>query len=399
MIFGKTKYHSVRRFQPVTEAYQGKNKFLLVAEKEIQTIKDKVAIDPDYIKKAHRHIKVIEDNIAKALNLKDVTLNIYFVSLLAGASINAYTVTNGFCRLADTKFSRDLGVVQDFDSTKIRAGVNVHSFLFYNDDLTAGEVLAVILHEIGHNLYLFSSIGWVRFILNPIGVIITSIISSVHSDTSQAINQWVDRYVPFIGNALNIGLKLHKSLAFYYNLFTGALSGGTNPFHYLMHMLEYPGFLVDYTTRYHEEKYADAVANKYGYGPELATALVKIESIVVDGSTKNEHFPLLVYAQDYYQISIILTLSFFDAHPKNVVRIRDMITSLKESLKDNTIDSRHRVMVREDIEELERHLSNLEALTANGKHRIFTKIMNDIIDKHLGGIGDFRDIFIKAPKL
>lgn len=148
----------INNYTPVTEAYFGKSKYLVEAEKQLEIIikrlkvpfKDigKRTIDATKINQSKEN-KIIEDMFCKQFGFKEMHLH------WSGTDdVNAFTTHYGIMTLADG--SKPVLPVKNSDGTYYDSkhmyvcAVNVYAGMI-DIGLTAEEIMATILHEVGHN--------------------------------------------------------------------------------------------------------------------------------------------------------------------------------------------------------------------------------------------------------
>lgn len=382
--------------QVALEAYMGKSKELLICEKELDKLLKEVSKDRSYIKYMGQHLTLMENYLAKAFEIKEVKLNFYVLDEFVTVGTSAFTFVNGFSYFDKSISDPNLG------PKNIVAGVNISQTFVFSGELSAGELMAIILHEIGHNLYTNTLVYTCKLILNPLGFIFSNLYGIAYNNISTTANRVVIKS-DAVNSIYKIYTDIRKGLLpflrlFQYSLGTiGAIvafipsvyakigqSGGLL------------GYYFDHFQAYHNEKFADSIANKYGYGPELATALKKIGQISNYGSSETK---LFVPGIDFCNTLIMLLYSSVDPHPKNVTRVHDMLASLKDEVKNNKLDSGQRKALERDIKELENLIKNYDKISKSSEKEILTNAVDKLIAGPLNGIGDIRDLFVGHIKI
>lgn len=148
----------IRNYSPVTEAYFGKTKNLMEVEHIIQDIIDKFTVPfKDIGKRRIDAVKVNKSSQNKkieALLCKEFGFKEFVLHWDGNDEVNAYTVTHGILKLTDG--SEPVLPIRNSDGTYYDSKhayicvVNIYAGLV-DVKLTAEEVVACLLHEIGHN--------------------------------------------------------------------------------------------------------------------------------------------------------------------------------------------------------------------------------------------------------
>lgn len=147
---------SKNNLQAINEVYFGKTKEILAIEKQLDLVRNKymnryltnifVNNDPDLLKLN----RMIEDYFG---------FGCFSLNIINEPTINAFTIPIDF-RLREGgtgKIKSDLIVNKNtfkFEkSADYTCMVYIYSGIIFNSEFTTGEVMAMILHEIGHNFY------------------------------------------------------------------------------------------------------------------------------------------------------------------------------------------------------------------------------------------------------
>ena len=148
----------IYNMQPVQEAYFGKTKNLLEAEKIIKSIVKKFKVPFDKIGKrmidAAELNKSSENKKLQELFKKEFGFGEMYIHWDGSETVNAFSFSRGIIKLIDSDMPK-LPVKQSdggyYDSGhNYLCVVNLYSGLI-DAGLTAEEIMAIILHEIGHN--------------------------------------------------------------------------------------------------------------------------------------------------------------------------------------------------------------------------------------------------------
>lgn len=214
--------------------------------------------------------------------------------------------------------------------------------------LTSGEILAIILHEIGHNF----EVGPVRRITVDVLNLVTEpdivnyLVSMATTDAIIQLTEIVD---------VNIPDYLKIALTNMYNMFGVLLSPLSNVMSvytmvnnlimislYLGSLLAtLPIQIIKAALRYDSEKYSDTFATAYGYGAELPSALFKLSHVRIRGGTKYEATQTALDTSRFL-LTLPVTLLYYlaDEHPNNAARALNNMKYMKacrSSIKDPVV--------------------------------------------------------------
>lgn len=261
--------------------------------------------------------------------------------------------------------------------------------LIYNvERYTDREVLAVLLHEVGHNfssknglINNFKNIGSVLTIagavmaamINPAlgaGWLITS--SSLFWKSINAIQQYCYRNYPqamLVVDYIDYGFKIMGDILSEVNFLSRLSTMFLLPTHvlgYVLGSLKHklagftamgPGYLAFLLAGYPDEQFADSFPTMYGYGPDLHSAMDKLQAnrglVTQDILAKN--VPLLMAAYDLCLLPVIIAITPLDEHPAIFERLMNSIRVL-ENEAEQTHNPRLKKRIKSDIARLNKQV-------------------------------------------
>lgn len=200
------------------------------------------------------------------------------------------------------------------------------------NSLTGGEILAVVLHEIGHNFY----VGPIRefgaeflALSNPLDItqwLLQTCLSILTTEGSDIIDQMTSSEFKKANAAVfnAIGTILRPLFA----------AGQLVSICFSLIMLSViiakliisiPFKLGNSVLRYDTEKYSDAFASSYGYGAELSTGLYKLGHLSFPNLTNKKVQNVLDFLMGMYKIPLSLILTLIDEHPETNGRLLNNI--------------------------------------------------------------------------
>lgn len=372
--------------QIVLDAYVGQSKELVQCEgylKEIITM-----IHSDYsgevtkkrtVTRDAEPCKKLEQTLAKFFEIQE--LNIYWKA----GSINAYSVPGSSLVIASRNSNGDFA--------KAKFHIAVYENLVYDANLNERELMAVILHEIGHCFYCSPMLiggELLGYITQPMSIILSFIAPSIMKG-SDRVSEFSKKKMPLLYNLFNKFNHFVMEISYmikYFNIIpniSGAIANGaanlTNP--------------ISAAGKYGGERGADSFAAKYGYGGDQINALKKIErpaniSIV---KTLNDAGEFGDFMADYNQVMTeLVAMLSFDPHPSTDIRAQSMIRKLERDLQNGDYppevkkDLQKEIFrVKEIYKTLDNNKSNVEIKKA------YHNMLNELTNNH----GDVREVLDK----
>lgn len=108
--------------------------------------------------------------------------------------------------------------------------------------------------------------------------------------------------------------------------------------------------------RYRAEKIADNFATIYGYGPDLSSALEKLETSDAKLDINIPVIsPLLGVVESTYKLLVCLP----DEHPATVSRIKDQLNYLEKELAKEDLDPKMKKEIQNQIDDIEKSLNRI----------------------------------------
>ena len=431
-----------RIVEPVEEAYIGKQPNILAMEKCIDRLRkkyyEKMDIFDLVLMKNVEHDaewQRLKELIEDQFGFYSVTLTLFEILQTGmGSTPNACTLPLHFDPVYLAKLRANLKV----DSKHIRFDkkaefctlICLNPKLFFSKELTSGEVLAVILHEIGHNFevatltaslpfhYIRALAAWSQIISsgNPVSI---AFMGSILLNPGRKL---VGRIYKEIQNDPTLS-QLYSFMAYTMNyiLFMRGMSLQNAVMYCILRPLEniLPSQIFDrlanivhYVTRlspvdlaaaqlsYVSEKYSDSFVTLHGYGPEFARAMKKFHAA---GDVFGVHeiiqsTPILghIYGLNDWIFGHITAV--LDGHPDDATRMLTQVNVLEADLKNTRLDPKTRKLINKDIVECKKALKeikmNYDSMDRNSKaktaYNLQTQAFLDNIVTTLFPNGDLR---------
>ena len=263
--------------------------------------------------------------------------------------------------------------------------VCVYSGAMFNPEMTDEEVMAIIMHEVGHNFY--AALDRNHGVLSNL-CSIYNLYASIYNAIIHLLMGQVDKSVDDIKYIITdtnlyrkivdtIGQQLRTNqhaLVVIYDWFetfgniTTTVKGGLFKLIDLLSLgliwpavgfissllkLRSPLSLVFLCWAYPNERLADNFCTMYGYGPAQARALEKLQSRSIKLPSKIEDaYNKIPIISNLYAINMSLgyiIIETFDAHPTTIARTKDQLDMLEREAMKEDLDPKMRKVILSDV--------------------------------------------------
>ena len=384
-------------YEALLEAYAGKPKELLKCEEYLSHIVDE--LNEEYTSVNTKGIatskKVTKDYIwnqkleTELANFFKVgKVNIYWSS---GAGPNAYTINHLNVFIFNNRRKYLSGSPSD-----LTIDICIYEECITIAGLTAAELMAVILHEIGHNFYFCPiTMGFEIFafiVTLPTGLI-TRFISALAIKGQLIIDDLVKKYIPAVYNLL----QLFNNYIYQFNQLFLPLNLINRIYIAVKRlMLAGPIDTLMSITGYGNEIGADSMCAKYGYGPEQASALAKFDNPKNGWTTnieKNDKSGFTSIMHDFSVMTLeLVSLMSLDPHPNDNQRAANILKKLKRDLATGDYPDG----MKKDLENEIKRMEDIFAVCSKNASPSNIQIRQgwyDIINSITGNNSDLRQIF------
>lgn len=417
---------SQNNLQAINEVYFGKTKEILAIEKQLDLVRNK------YMNRYLTNVFVNNDQDLLKLNrmIEDYFgFGCFSLNIINEPTINAFTIPIDF-RIREGgsgKIKSDL--IVDKNSFKFNKSadytcmVYIYSGVIFNSEFTTGEIMAMILHEIGHNFYsainnsgtgvmvdLYISLKaiydiyliFVGLISNPSISLTGSIDLLTSTDDYYKFKEKIKKTLRQNNDLI---IKLIDIYKWFKSLANTAKLSITNIIDMTSIGLLYPiaGVLntinlnllslLFLPMRYKNERTADNFATMYGYGPDHISLHNKMSSLNIKQTSKIKNLymkiPLLsnLYALNVNIGTIMVTA--FDEHPIGISRCSDQINMLRRELEKSDIDPKMKKAIQEDIKACELNIKDIINISGGLKNK---DIIRNAYYKSLYETSDSKDL-------
>lgn len=462
--------YTIRDFQEggiLSEAYVPKSKYLKKAEelldklREPYLIKDSsgitglVKINASRFNSVVNNIQAEKDwvEFEKCLE-KQFGFQTFTVNIFRSSQPNAFTLPVS----VDITHLADFSDVLDTNGLKYRESANINGVSFisdgllFNGKLSSGQILAVILHEIGHNftqmaieiiakinagkVLLGGIIGILSLFLKLDGILgrelsLTAklgLIAGLFANDSvknafnnnrrsnSLANQVFDGATALMSldsdiamlytelvrvKSVFVGVFKNKVISHFKEKAKAQLTGlkGNYKQAITAQIMNYPGFM--------DESFADKFVAMNGYGVEFATGMKVFEAEAHSFGAKGaiDKIPVIgqIFALNYIMESTFNTIMTGEPHPALTSRINSQISILEEELNRPGISDRTRAIIKNDIKDIKEQTEALDKLmhkdinfkSSHYKYYIlaFNRWITEIQPR-----GDIRELFMSKVK-
>ena len=341
----------------VNETYFGKSKELELIEKSFdKAIQSKNKIDAS-------SLGIVAKQLQKKFGFDNVSIGID-----KSPGLNAYT----YIDIADIKKMK----IKTSEGYKALPGNTCSILVVFSPAMLSGvlsgkELTAITLHEIGHQFaskrilnssslrYMASYIRGLSELDKIIRIASqeTNSIADMFMMIRRVISKLTEDAVFAIKYVINTLILLKDILKTPTLKDTYNLIGDSTKFNRIMNYIN--NFdKVKKPIKVHdlEEEMADSFATIYGYGPELASALTKIEASDIDDNFDpydNSFYNLYVYIPIYTLLSYICT-SDDGVAIQTSRRVYAQLLTLRKEMNDINTDAKTKKRILADIDELEK---------------------------------------------
>lgn len=350
--------------------YYGKNDQLKECEAIVQKMIDEAHFSKVYSEEFANLTLDLSQKIKDIFNFWDVSINssLFWSCILMSGGVSSLFAPGGctistsiiikYVQIAGGAFGSSGGSTMGIEFDKNHKGIvfkpgafyalrmflGMDLFMDYGDlSLTAEEIMAVIMHEIGRNFYvgpinefgilaiqLLTTGDIIRILMGEIsfagmtagGIIIDSYISDDIKKGIIRITNFGKMIFDPIFNFLRVAGSI-KTLVLLYKIFTGSVI-------FLISGVRFAQSIVINTLKYDDEKYADAFAAAYGYAEPLSTSLFKISKVRFRKIPTPVNKSLTAFCQ-VAQMPFAILFFLTDCHPNNLARLDNNIKYLENS--------------------------------------------------------------------
>lgn len=395
---------------PIDEAtYYGKNKVLLECEerfnKLIQLCSGRsisgVNFTALYSGEFTEELNSIGEKLGKLFGFRNVQINnnlmvflpqnILVLSSTAGCNLVGSTVIKYAKRIVNGKATIMIDMDKHHKGIKFKPNsiydlrIFISADMFNPDNsyqLTGAEIMAILLHEIGHSFYVGPLHEIAAETINMLNVVDLANLAQ-----SMIVNGLLVEGSTYATEYLN---KEYKTKNIFSRIFN-SISSFMSPYMQLTQLFEpirtamvmmaqfsiatimTPLTFVGGLVGYDAEKFSDSFATTYGYGAELASAMIKLEQARIPfvANRKNKAVEVSEFLLGMVKMPIYYLSLLCDPHSVSVTRLENNLKYMKAAGEKLTNDPK----LKKEYEESLKKLEDLEKDILAGKQG------NSFVDK------------------
>lgn len=370
--------------QSVIEAYAGKSKELLACEGYLREIID--LIDEDYYEgklTSKRHVtrdaepcKKLEATLEKFFGVEEIC--IYWDT----GNINAYSVPGTSILIASRNAKGDF--------SKAKFHICIYENLVYHAELNEKELMAVLLHEIGHCFYSSPFLvggELLGYIMSPMSLVVAFIGMNIIK-LGDRLDEFTKKKIPGFYNIFN----KFQDFIIQINSIMRYTTILPNPLIVIKNAANNLSNPITMVGKYGGERGADSFAAKYGYGGDQISALKKLTKPANTAGVKmvTSLGGLGDFVSDYNEIICdLFTMMSLDPHPNNDVRAQSMIRKLERDLRSGDYPPELKKDLEQEIGRLKRIYSTIDDNKSNVEIK---KAWYNMLNALTHGHSDIREI-------
>jgi len=371
--------NNIEREQPIifNEVYFGKTKELLEAEKIINKIRTEYRYNEDKVNMS-KEIMQFNRLMEKAFKLECFSLVVNYSGLY-----NACTIPMGIMIDAPNANNIASDKISGFNYNYCKGSsiiVYINSGLLFDERFTDGEIMGIIMHEIGHNFQSAISPTSRGFSYIQRSIMLFTLPLQYLYNPSHALQlttgtrKW---YLDILNKLKNDNNQLLQFVYTYKYIFSKIMGFVLSPIHLLQNLKKMVAIPIPIPSpdniisavfnlpKFTDEALADNFATIYGYGAECNSALDKMKHAA--GGWKDEEairsIPFVSTYFDLVNLPTKMVINIIDCHPNEAFRNKHQIDLLKRELDKSEIDPKMKGKIRKDINDLEKTLKSATDMT------------------------------------
>ena len=246
----------------------------------------------------------------------------------------------------------------------------IYMGLLGNPNFTNEEILAILLHELGHNFadaiyddikianQEYMAAAKVYLIICAImsfGLLLPSAIATYIQNTNKHDRKYGKKKHRNIFRGISEGLHAMGTNfgQFWSSVFT-RIKGGSAYERYKM-FLDAQGYKKEARKSLgrQNEVIADKFAGVYGYGPAQVSALFKMDKIESKAEKFVKKIPLIGEVNNDSFNAAIIDLNDYDVHPANIQRANEEISLLKREVERTDVDPKLKKIMTKQIDQIQ----------------------------------------------
>lgn len=250
--------------------------------------------------------------------------------------------------------------------------------------LSSRELIAVILHEIGHNFDYSTYHKFDAFISSILTLGSTAVTINKYKDNLNDIKLEIDKKIKKQDNDIYNKQKTRDKLSknwyknitsrIKYNAVYNAIMMPINTIVDVIYVGLCPLYTINNLAGKKGELFADSFATAYGYGSELITSLKTLGDLNKFYDPKSH---VMKFFMDLSKLQSEIVISLIDVHGTDMERCQECIEKLKYDLKHNEFQPELKKELAEEINKMTMAYKAFSKFDKNEKYKI-TKLARKI---------------------
>lgn len=388
--------------QMLDEAYYGKTPDLLKIEKKIGEIRQKYSHNPSKVNTSKER-EELEKLFCETFGFEECQFTVDMSGLPNACTIPISITDFGS---SDKLISTSSSGIKFKKEAKAYVFITITKGLLFSFDYTDGEIVAVLMHEVGHNFQgalspnnrtirnVYNIIAW---IFSPIEVILyvplrdkySHLIKRVRSDNPDIVNAYYG-FKNIVMTIAGAGFTVLGIIANFSMLMNPIAVLSKIPQRILKKI--YGSLFSFIPLKYRDESIADAFSSAYGYGPELASAFQKMKrasnGIIADKIYRDS------FVGAYFDLMTIpykIISNIFDPHPNTIARLYNQYDLLEKELLNGNLNPKMRAQVKKDLEGIKEMMDAFLDMEDQGY--FFSNALDKVLLDFCNG--DIRNVFAR----
>ena len=343
--------------QILRESFFGGSKELKQAEKLIEqliVVAEKNRSNAKFKLSECETNKKLEKTLAKQFGVQSVNIH-WMMSPIATLYTRPYiTSFSGISEYYNRKNYKNTKV---FKNSEKQIYISSNDGFLLDVGLTPEEILATLLHEIGHNfdttalrIITGMPVFWYSIIISNYGAAIDKIRDEILRKFDKISKPFMQMML-LITKEMSFLSPIERIVKLMKNGFTAPTMIQSEKYRNTVLAIFGTSF-----AGYGGERFSDSFAASYGYGVPLNSALAKIDKFYSEGTfygTVVNNIPVVNCIYSFAYIFNNICRSIMAVHPDNGIRMKSTINKLKRDLNDPSVDKQLKKVIIKDLETLE----------------------------------------------
>lgn len=245
----------------------------------------------------------------------------------------------------------------------------IYMGLIKNPSFTDEEILAILLHELGHNFadaiyddiklshqkYMNDlKVSLIIYSIISVGLLLPMALMAFHDMTNKTERKYGKKKHKNIFRGISQGLHgTFSNINYFVNEVFNRLGGGKTFQNMKPFMDKYKKAARESLGR-QNEVIADKFAGIYGYGPTLTSGLFKMSKVESKAESFVKKIPIIGATNNDSFNAAMVDITDYDVHPHHIQRANEEIALLRRELNKTDVDPKLRKIMNEQINQIQK---------------------------------------------